>query len=85
MKVTVNIGRLVLDGVDVPPGGRAPLGAALEAELGRLLARDGLPPSLQSGRSLESLSGGEIQLARDPGPGRLGQHIASAFHRGLRR
>jgi hypothetical protein len=69
MKIEVAIGRLVLDGVDLAPGEEPRLRAAVEAELGRLLAHGGLDPRLLGGGALASLSAAPIRLPAVQAPG----------------
>ena len=52
MDIHVRIDRLVLEGVTLPAGGGAAVGAALEAELGRLLAEGGLGEAWQAGDAM---------------------------------
>ena len=80
MNLSIHIERLVLDGVNIMPGQRELLQAALEAELARLLATDGLSPDLASGGARPSLQAGSIQPASDGNPARLGQQIAQAVY-----
>jgi hypothetical protein len=80
MNIEVRIGRLVLEGIDVPHAQRPLLQAAVEGELARLLAAGGLGPGLQAGGALPSLPAGDIQLSRENNPTRLGQAVARAVH-----
>jgi len=82
VNVRVDIGRLVLDGVDVPIAERPALQAAVEAELGRLPDR-GAAPALASGGAVPGVRGGDVRLG-GPAP-ELGGQIAHAVHEGLAR
>jgi hypothetical protein len=76
VNVRVYIERLILDGVAVPYGQRPQLQAAVEAELGRLLAAGGLASGLAQGAALPAVAGGSIQLAQANEPLILGRQIA---------
>jgi hypothetical protein len=83
MNIRVNIERLVLDGFTLAVGQRAQLQAALETELGRLLARGGISPEARSGGAVPSLRAPSIQVSRDGSPSRLGKQIARAVYGGI--
>jgi hypothetical protein len=83
VKITVHIERLILDGVTMPHRQRPQVQAALEEELARLIATDGLGVDLQTSGSLPRVNGGEIQLEGDVEPGLLGKRIARAVFRGI--
>lgn len=85
MNINVHIKRLVLDGISVSPGQRPHLQAAVEAELARLLAADGLAHSLLAGGAVPHVPAGAIQLTRESDPTHLGQQIARAVYRGIGR
>lgn len=61
------------------------LKAAVEAELGRLLAADGLADSLMSGGAMPSMRAPGIRLPSDSNPTRLGQQIGRAVYGGIGR
>ena len=81
MDIHVRIDRLVLDGVTLPAGGGAAVGAALEAELGRLLAEGGLAEAWQASAAVPRLAAGPVSLAGSPE--NLGAGIARAVYGGL--
>lgn len=83
MNINVNIERLVLEGVSVPPSQRPLLQAAVEAELGRLLTAEGLSAGLRSGGVVPRVPGGTIQLSPESNPTQLGQQIAQAVYGGI--
>ena len=85
MNINLHIERLVLDGVPVARGGEPLVRAAVEAELARLLAADGLAPSLLAGAALPHLRGGELQLAGASDSNQLGRQIARAVYGGIGR
>ncbi len=81
--INIQIERLILDGLPISHNQRPLLQAAVEAELARLLAADGLAPNLQAGGVLPYVPGGSIQLASDGNPKTLGQQIAQAVYGGI--
>jgi hypothetical protein len=83
VNIELHIERLILDGLQVAPRDRAHLQAAVEAELTRLLAADGLRSELLAGGAMRSLGGGEIQVTNNMGPLHLGNRIAQAVHGGV--
>ena len=85
MNVTVNIERLILEGLPLAPWQRPLLAAAVEAELGRLLAKGGLGGELAGGGAVPSLPAGPIELPSDGDPSALGAQIAQAVYGGLSR
>jgi len=85
MNVNLHIERLVLEGIAVEPAHRPALQAALQAELGRLLAQGGVSPSLAAGGAMQSLRAGGFQMSAERHPTRLGRQIARAVYGGLAR
>lgn len=81
--ITLHIDRLILDGVDVAPGDRAALLAAVETELTHLLIASGLADSFQAGGVLPSLRGSALALQPGSHPTHLGVNIAQAAYSGL--
>ncbi len=82
MNIHVHIERLILDGIDIPPGQRPLVLGAVEAELARLLAAGGLKADLLAGGALPSVRAGTID-SRPNDPTGLGQQIAHAVYRGI--
>jgi hypothetical protein len=80
-KVELHIDEVVLHGF--PPGGTRAIAAAIEAELGRLLAVQGLPASFEGGPSFGTLDAGSFEAERDAAPGDLGTRIARSVHGGF--
>lgn len=80
MKIIINIERLALDGLALDARERAALQAALEAELGRMVAERGISPALLAGGALPSLSGAAIEHSPDTGPAALGARIARSVY-----
>jgi hypothetical protein len=83
MNINVNIQRLVLEGVSVPPSQRPLLQAAVEAELARLLTAEGLGSGLRSGGAVPRVPAETIQLSSEGNPTQLGQQIAQAVYGGI--
>jgi hypothetical protein len=83
MNIELHIERLILDGLPVEMRERAFIQSALEAELARLLAENGLAPMLMEGGALPQLSAGSVQLTNDMTPPGLGQQIAGAVYAGI--
>ncbi len=82
MNVTLHIERLILDGLDVRPGDRPRLQAAVEAELSRLLGEGGIAPGLAEGGAVPALRGGNVQAGGGDSV-RLGTQIAQAVYGGI--
>lgn len=80
MNIELHVERLILDGLAISPRHSANLKAALEAELTRLLAADGLSGGLSRGGSVAHLPRSTIQLSGEADPTGLGQQIAAAVH-----
>lgn len=85
MNISVHIERLILDGLTIPAGQHKLLQAAIEAELSRSLAADGLAPSLLAGGAMPYIRGGSVQLTGQASPSDLGQQIARAVYGGIGR
>jgi hypothetical protein len=83
MNVKLHIERLVLEGLDIAPGQRHLLQAAVETELTRLLAEGGLASPLSGGVALPRVASPAIQLNSGSGPTELGRQIAGALYGGI--
>ena len=81
--IHIYIDRLILDGISVPHAQRPVLQAAVEAELGRLLAEGGIGAELRSGSAVPSISTPAIQLSPEGSPNQWGHQIAHAVYRGI--
>jgi len=80
----VHIEELVLHGF--APADRSRIGAAVERELGRLLAQTGLPPAFIQGMDRrERVDGGAFTAGPGAGADAIGARIAQAVYRGLAR
>jgi hypothetical protein len=80
-QIELHVDELVLDGFDAADA--RGLGAALEAELVRLLTGGGLP-QLQDDRTLGIVDAGAVPLGRDGSRG-LGSRVASSVYGSLAR
>jgi hypothetical protein len=83
MNVNLHIESLILDGIDVEPAHRPALQAAVEAELGRLLARGGVGAELAAGGAVPSVRAGGFQMSGMGSPRQLGRQIARTVYGGI--
>ncbi|MFO1434145.1 MAG: hypothetical protein U1F76_29350 [Candidatus Competibacteraceae bacterium] len=83
MNINLHIERLLLEGVPISRTQGALVKAAVEAELGRLLAAGGLHAELLNGGALASLKGETLHLSGENHPARLGEQIARAVYGGI--
>jgi len=83
--INIYIDRLVLDGLSVPHQQQPLLQAAVEMELGRLFAKNGLADHLRTSGAIPQIPGDDIQLAEESKPAHLGQQIARAVYDGVNR
>ncbi len=82
-RVILTIDELVLHGFD--PRDRHVIGDAVQAELGRLLARGDLPQGWLRGAEIPALSAPIAALPEGGRGPRAGRAVAQALHRGLTR
>jgi hypothetical protein len=82
MSINLHIERLVLDGLSKSDAQAHLIGAALETELARLLAADGLESNLQSGSARQTVIPSAIHLTADQ-PAYVGQKIAQVLYRSI--
>ena len=85
MNVKLHIERLVLDGIELSPADRPAFQAALEAELGRLLAQGGVGAELAGGRAVPAVRADGFQMNGDGSSVRLGQQVAQSVYGGIGR
>ena len=85
MNVTVNIERLVLEGILITYHQQPLLQTSIETELGRLIRDGGLSNGLNADCATYSLSAGDILLDNESNPNDLGQQIARVVYNGLNR
>jgi hypothetical protein len=85
MRVRLHIERLVLDGLQVSGPDAARLKAAMEAELGRLLADGGVNIELAAGGALPRVGAAPIHASHRATPADLGGEIARSVYSGVGR
>jgi hypothetical protein len=78
MNINVSIERLVLDGLPMSRSQGVLVQVAVETELVRLLAKQGL--SHLSAGAVPHLSANSIEVTRDSRPAQLGHQIAQAIY-----
>jgi hypothetical protein len=83
MTIHVHIERLVLESLPVSRAQAPQVKAAVEAELARRLAAEGLAPGLAQGGAVPSVRAPAIALAAASRPQAIGRQIATAIHGGL--
>lgn len=81
MNINIDIEKLILEGVPISPSQGRLLQAAVETELARLLANEGLPNNLLSGGVAPSNA---IQQKPGTNPTQMGQQIAQRIYRGMK-
>jgi hypothetical protein len=81
MNINVSIERLVLDGLPMSRSQGVLVEGAIETELARLLAVQGL--SHLSAGAVPHVSANSIQVTRDSKPAQLGHQIAQAIYSSL--
>jgi hypothetical protein len=82
-RLVVHIERLVLEGLPLQVKDGPLVQSALEAELTRLLTRDGLASALATGGAIASLPRVEVAGAAGREPSALGLQVAQALHGAL--
>ena len=81
--IELHIEELVLHGF--APGDRYRIGEAVERELARLFAEQGVPPSLAPGGEVASLDGGAFEVEPGSTAEAIGVQVAQAVYGGLSR
>jgi len=84
MTIHVHIERIVLDGIDPGPGQLPHLKAAIEQELGLLMA-DSAGAAPLRGAAIRSVAGGALDMAGAPATPELGRRVAQATFEGIQR
>lgn len=77
----LSIDRLILHGLEGADGHG--LREAIEAELTRLLAEEGVPPSLAEGGHVARLPGGKFDVAPGAKPAAIAAQVARAVYGGM--
>jgi hypothetical protein len=83
VRISVHIERLVLEGLPVTTLQGPQVRGALEKELARLLAANGLSAELLGGIAVPRVRAGTLQLAKENNPAILGRGIARAVYEGI--
>lgn len=83
MKLSLQIERLVVEGVAIAPGQHHVLHSAVTNELNRMLTASGISPELAKGAVLRQVPVNNIHLTNN-NPNQLGQQIARSIYGGLR-
>lgn len=83
MIINLHIDRLVLDGLPIKRHQGSLVKAAIESELGLLLAANGLSRDLSSSGARPSVATTPIHLTGNSSPRRLGEQIARVLHGGI--
>ncbi len=79
--VDLRIEELVLDGF--APADRYRIAEAVESELARLFAEQGVPPSLLAGQAPALRDGASFEAARGAPAEQIGAQVARAIYKGL--
>jgi hypothetical protein len=85
MNVSLHIERLVLEGLPVEAADAPALQAAVEAELTRLLAEQGIAREMQAGGAYAETRGGILPPHSWTAPEVLGREIGRAVYGGIGR
>jgi hypothetical protein len=83
VKIDVHIDHLILDGLPLTRHQGPLVQAAVERELARLLAADGLSGEARTGRAAPVVNTAGFELGEPMHPTRLGQQIARSVYRGI--
>jgi hypothetical protein len=83
MKINLRIERLVLEGLRLENHHGPIVKAAIEAELGRLLAKRSLVPDLSAELATPALRTRDLNLTANPNPGEMGRAIARSLHQAM--
>jgi hypothetical protein len=83
MNINLHIERLVLDGLPIARSQGVLVQRAVETELARLLAADGLSPGLLGGGVLPHVPAIDIQLTSGNDSTVIGRQIAQSVHGGI--
>ena len=83
MNIEVNIDRLIIEGIPLSRLQQRQLKGTVEAELGRLLAENGLASHFSQGFAVPTIPVEAMQMSPKITPTQLGQQIAHTVYRGL--
>lgn len=85
MNINLHIERLILKDVPLETVHRPLLQAAVESELGRLLADNGFSPDSLNEGALRTIKSNSVEIGAKTTPIHLGGQIAQAVYGGLNR
>jgi hypothetical protein len=85
MNVRLHIERVVLDGLPVSVGSGPQVQAAIEAELGRLIAAGGVSPAFRARQVLPAIRARDVQMTAGGDHAELGRQIAASVYGGVGR
>ena len=85
MKINVHIERLVLEGIPVASNQEVRLREAVEQELRKRLADNGISSRLRTRGETSALRAGTIHLSSENDPTNLGAQIGQSVYEGIRR
>lgn len=80
MNINLHIERLILDGLPLASRQSAFIKEAVEAELTRLLAENGLSAGLQTGGAIRSLQANSIEINAETKSPQIGEQIARSVY-----
>jgi hypothetical protein len=83
MNVRLHIERLILEGLPLEAGQEPAIQAAVEAELGRLIAEQGIVPGLCKGKELAFVRGSDFFAYSSDTPMGFSKKIGGAVHGGF--
>jgi hypothetical protein len=82
MNINLQIDRLILENINLSPRERRQLQGAIETELALLLTTNGLPPHLQKGGAIPTLST-NLTITQSIDPAQMARQIAQDIYEGL--
>jgi hypothetical protein len=83
MNINLHIERLILDGLPIDRDHAPHVQAAVEAELTRLLAENGLSAELPVGGAVSGIRANGTQFTESNGPADIGTLIAQSVYSGI--
>jgi len=83
MNINLHIERLILDGLPIERNQAPHVQMAVEAELTRLLAENGLSANLQTGGAVPGVRANGIQFTEGSKPAEIGTQIARSVYSGI--
>jgi hypothetical protein len=81
--IELHIEELVLEGLE--GSDHRIIGEAVERELSRLFAEQGVPPSLENGGKIDNLDGGAFEMTPGSRAEVVGSRVARTVYGGLKR